>query len=302
MRRKSSREILQGLEADDDGRPKRSIGIWTLEKLAILDLYFHGFTTASAKAGGGACVDGLAGPGLCEVRRALVPPRFVWGSPLLAARTTPPFERCFFIEKNRRNAEALIARTHAFVNRITVMARDVNEELAKIVHDEVPRRAPCFCLLDPEGLELSWQTISSAALVPGRRRKPEFLVLFPSSALMRLLPKKGIVNPRHAEILDKLMPERGWREIYDLRLRRQISPSEAKDRYVELYRRGFQGLGYRAFSHPVHAPTIPGGKRRERYQLIFATEHEAGAQIILDVFERPYVLDLPVSAQAPLFE
>jgi three-Cys-motif partner protein len=302
MKRKSSQEILRELEAENDGLATRPIGIWTLEKLAILHLYFHGFTSASRKARGGVCIDGLAGPGLCEVRGARMPPRFVWGSPLLAARAAPPFERCILIEKNQTNAQALSVRTLTYGDRIVVRARDVNDELAIVMRDEVPPEAPCFCLLDPEGLELSWQTIESAALVPRRQRKPEFLVLFPSSWLMRLLPKKGIVNPRHEDILDRLMPERGWRDVYQFRLQRKISPSEAKDRYVELYREGFEALGYRAFSHPIQAPSIPGGKRRERYQLIFATEHEAGAKIMLDVFERPYVLDFPVTAQQPLFD
>ena len=119
---------------------------------------------------------------------------------------------------------------------------------------------------------------------------------------MRLLPKKGIVNPRHEEILDKVMPGRDWRDVYQLRLERKISPSEAKDQYVELYRQGFLDMGYRAFSRAVQAPSIPGGKRRERYQLIFATEHETGEKIMLDVFERPYALDFPVTGQAPLFD
>jgi three-Cys-motif partner protein len=302
MKRKSSQEILNELSAEYDGLPMRRIGIWTLEKLAILHLYFHGFTSASGKAGGGVCIDGLAGPGLCEVRGARMPPRFVWGSPLLAARTTPPFGRCIFIESRLRSANTLAERTKSYSRRVTVRAEDVNDELPKVVRDEVPRQAPCFCLLDPEGLELSWQTIRSTALVAGRRRKPEFLVLFPSSWLMRLLPRKGIVNRLHEGILDRLMPGRGWRDSYQLRLQRKISPSEAKDQYVELYREGFEELGYRAFSHPIQAPSIPGGKRRERYQLIFATEHEAGAKIMLDVFERPYVLDFPVTAQQPLFD
>ena len=52
-RRKSSQKILEELEADYDGQPVRDIGVWTLEKLAILRLYFDAFTAASGKAGGG---------------------------------------------------------------------------------------------------------------------------------------------------------------------------------------------------------------------------------------------------------
>jgi len=302
MQRKSSQQILSELEATSDGLPVRRIGIWTLEKLAILLLYFHAFTSAAGKARGGVCVDGLAGPGLCEVRGARMPPRFVWGSPSLAARADPPFEKCVFIELNKRSADALTARTETSGSRVSVIAGDVNSHFARVLRDIVPRDAPCFCLLDPEGLELSWETIRSGVLVPGRRRKPEILVLFPSGWLMRLLPKKGIVNPRHEEILDRVMPGRDWRDVYQLRLERKISPSEAKDQYVELYRQGFLDMGYRAFSRAVQAPSIPGGKRRERYQLIFATEHETGEKIMLDVFERPYVLDFPLTGQPPLFD
>jgi three-Cys-motif partner protein len=138
MKRKSSQEILKDLEAEDDGLVTRTIGIWTLEKLAILHLYFHAFTTATGKASGGVCVDGLSGPGLCKVRRAIVPPRFVWGSPLLAARTTPSFGRCIFIEKNQTFAKALAARTDSYRDRVSVRARDVNQELARVMREDVP--------------------------------------------------------------------------------------------------------------------------------------------------------------------
>ena len=192
-----------------------------------------------------------------------MPPRFVWGSALLAARTAPPFDRCILIEKNRRNAEVLATRTQAYGDHVSVRTGDVNDDLVRVMRNDVPRQAPCFCCLHPEGLELSWQTIRSAALIPGRPRKPEFLVLFPSSWLMRLLPKKGTVDPRHAEILDGLMPARDWRDVYQLRLERKISPSEAKDRYVDLYRQGFQALGYRAFQ-PGGSGTLSAGRETPR--------------------------------------
>lgn len=302
MKRKSSQEILSELEATADGLTVRRIGIWTLEKLAILLLYFQGFTNASAKASGGFYVDGLAGPGLCEVRGAQAQPKFVWGSPLIALRSRPRFQRCLFVELDKQNMDALTERTQNYSGRRSVIHGDVNVRLPQVLLDEVPRPAPCFCLLDPEGTELSWNTVESAAGIPKRTRKPELLVLFPSASLLRLLPRKGEVNPDHAAILDRMMPGPGWRNVYEQRLDGTIAPDEAKERYVELYRQGVEDLGYKAYSRPIAAPSKPGGKRRERYQLIFATEHEAGEKIMLDVFRRPYVLDFPVSSQPPLFE
>jgi len=38
------------------------------------------------------------------------------------------------------------------------------------------------------------------------------------------------------------------------------------------------------------------------YHLVFATDHEKGDKIMRDVFQRPYVLDFPVTARQPLFD
>lgn len=302
MKIKPSREILAALEAPDDGLRTRGVGIWSLEKLAILHLYFQAFTSASAKASGGVYVDGLAGPGACSLRGAIARPFRVWGSPMLALKAEPSFQKCIFVEINTANARALGQRISAFGERATVLEGDVNSLLPDIIGNRVHRLAPCFCLLDPEGMELNWSTIQAAATTPNRRRMPEFLILFPSSWLLRLLPRGGSISGRHVEILDRVMPSQEWREIYHERLRDQIAPATAKEQYVELYRQGLEALGYKAFSHVIQAPSRPGQVRRERYRLIFATQHEAGEQIMSDVFRRPYVLDFPVSSQPTLFE
>jgi three-Cys-motif partner protein len=194
MKRKSSQQILGELEGQSDDLPMRSIGIWTLEKLAILLLYFQGFTNASTRAGGGVYIDGLAGPGLCAVRGAQAPLKIVWGSPLIALRTNPRFNRCVFIELDHGKASALVERTKDYRARCSVKQGSVNVELTQILRTEVPGRAPCFCLLDPEGTELWWSTVEAVARTTGRDRKPELLILFPSASLMRLLPRKGEVN------------------------------------------------------------------------------------------------------------
>lgn len=301
-RRKSSQEILGELEAPPDGLPVRNVNVWTLEKLAILRLYFDGFTAASKRADGGVYIDGLAGPGMGKVRGAVAPPEYVWGSPLLALRTNPKFQQCHFIEKARGQSSVLRTRIGPYGSRANLIPGDVNRDLAPLLRDSVNPRAPCVCLLDPEGTELDWATVRSAAMTPNRIRKPELLILFPSSWLLRLLPRHGEIDPRHEEILDRMMPSGTWRETYENKLAGIISAARAKEEYVESYRSALEGFGYRALSHVVEAPSKPGQKRRERYRLIFATEHAAGERIMLDVFRRPYVLDYPVSGQTTLFE
>jgi hypothetical protein len=103
-------------------------------------------------------------------------------------------------------------------------------------------------------------------------------------------------------ILDAMMPGPGWKAIYEQRVKGRISPFAAKEGYVEEYRLGLKRLGYEAFSKVVSAPEAVGQERVERYHLIFATRHPAGERIMLDVFERPYVLDYITFGQPPLFE
>jgi three-Cys-motif partner protein len=154
LARKSSQQILKELQADADGLKMRRIGIWTLEKLAIINLYLAGFTNASSGARGGVYIDGLAGPGLCEVRGARAPPKFVWGSPLLAPRTRPTFQKCHMVEFNQSSFAVLKRRVSAYGDRANPMPGNVNEILPSLLRSDVHPRAPCFCLLDPEGTEI----------------------------------------------------------------------------------------------------------------------------------------------------
>ena len=64
MARMSSEEILAELRTDDDRHLVRPIGIWSLEKLATLFLYFRAFSKACQSVGGGHYV---------TTQRAIVP-------------------------------------------------------------------------------------------------------------------------------------------------------------------------------------------------------------------------------------
>lgn len=303
-RRKTSQQILGELEAEDDGLFTRPIGTWSLEKLATLLLYFGAFSNACRSADGGYYVDGLSGPGVCRIKGAKQPPYRVWGSPLLALRTRPEFLRCILLDKNPRTVEILRARVADYGDRAGVHEGDVNLELARLIQEQVPPRAPCLCFLDPQCTELSWTAVRSVALTPDRTRKPELLILFPlRMGLLRLLTTKRPISPESREGLDSTFPSREWWTVYEARLEGKISPECANSRYLDLYCGGLKALGYRwVRSKPIKAQLGPGMRRQEMYHLVFATDHPAGDKIMRDVFQRPYVLDFPVSGRLPLFE
>jgi three-Cys-motif partner protein len=303
-RRKTSQQILAELEAEDDGLLTRPIGIWSLEKLATLLLYFRAFTTACGKAGGGYYVDGMAGPGICRLRGARPRPYLACGSPLIALRSQPEFQQCIFLEIDRRKVQALRARTAAYGERAGVYQGDVNLDLARLLRDQVPSWAPCFCFLDPQGIELSFDTISAVACTPGRKLKPELLVVFPRRmALLRLLTLSRPVGLEMEGRLDAAFGGHEWFKIYEARRSGHIAADDAEVRYLDLYCDKVRALGYRRVqSKAIVAPRAPGMRRQGMYHLIFATDHPAGEEIMRDVFRRQYVLHFRVSLQPPLFE
>lgn len=99
-----------------------------------------------------------------------------------------------------------------------------------------------------------------------------------------------------------MFPDDRWWKVYRDRLAGTLTPSEAKDKYIAIYEGGLKSLGYRhVSSHPITAPTVPGGQRRELYHLVFASDSDAGKDIMDYVFQRPYYLDFPVDLQPALF-
>ncbi len=293
------KDLLDQLTAAPDGGPVRSIKPHTLKKLAVLLLYFKPFTQIVK---GGYYVDGMAGPGICEVKD--VPQtRFVWGSPLLALRTKPGFERCWFVELDEKTAQALDGRTGAIPRRNEVRHGDVNVLVPRIV-GEVPPGAPCFCFLDPEATEVHWSTVAQVANTPGRTKRPEILINFPlEMAFQRLLATGEPMDAAAVAKADRFFPGPRWREVHEARLRGLITTQEANERYLNLYKRGLEGLGYkpdRIHSLLVKTPGQPGGKGHPLYHLVFASDNPKGSQIMEYVLKRQNWVDRLVMGQPPL--
>ena len=299
--RRSDLDIFSQLASQPDGFAARPIGTWTLEKLGVLALYLHAFTTVCR---GGYYVDGLSGPGMNRIRDARPPFKnfHVWGSPLLALRTQPRFERCLLVELKRRSVNALVQRARPFGGRALVIQGDVNTVLATTIAARVPSNRPCFCLLDPAGMELMWQTVTAISRAPGRRNKPELLILLPlQMGIVRLLTTSTAMSAKSEERVDRVFPTRGWRDVYRRRLQGSLSPAAAKEKYVELYCGGLRELGYlHVATRVISARLTVGGQRRELYHLIFASDSDTGIRIMKDVMERPLDLDFPFTQQPRL--
>lgn len=133
------------------------------------------------------------------------------GSPLLALKADPPFDRYFFIEKEKSRREALAAaiQEHGYEERANIVAGDANEVLIRFCQN-LTRRANVrvVIFLDPFGMNVSWECLSALARIP----RFDVWYLFPIMGAKRMLPRDGLIPDSWARRLDTVLGDSDWRE------------------------------------------------------------------------------------------
>lgn len=156
-----------------DGLRARAGRIWTVEKLTYLDKYAHAFTTAMRRKWERLVyIDLLAGPG-----RDIDPKtnKEFDGSPLIALKVEPPFDHCFFGDKDQQNIDALKTRiSGSDRSRVTVKLGDCNVLVDEVV-GQLTQKTLAIAFVDPEGFEVDFRTLRILA-----KRRIDVLYWFPS--------------------------------------------------------------------------------------------------------------------------
>jgi three-Cys-motif partner protein len=258
----------------------------------MLAEYLGGFATASKGQGERVYLDAFAGEGRGLDR--LTGEEFAGSARIaLEAGEQAGFTRFRFFELGRRAGE-LESRLRAdYPDRdIKVYEGDCNETIPAALEELRPLNwAPTFAFLDPDGMELAWETLVALA---GHKRgyraatslKPEYKVelwmLFPTSGIVRTLALEEKKLSAADELrATRLFGREDWRAIYELRLADQLSGAEAREEYVNLMRwRLERELGYR-FTHPFELKNTRGATL---YHMIFATDHDAGTRIMESIY------------------
>jgi three-Cys-motif partner protein len=248
-----------------DGYPARDAASWTEEKLMILHAYLNAFAKACQRAGGWYGLDLFAGTGLNWSTTRDTP---VNGSALIALEAeAPKATKVITAEKHPGAFEALAERTKCYGDRVACFNHDANDIVVDMLA-LVPKGAPAFAFLDPEGSELEWSTVEAIAEHKrGESRfKVEQLILFPTDmGFVRLAPD-------HPELVTRIYGHDRWKEIYERRSAGLISAEQARGEYVRLYADGFSKLGYAT----VLDRQITKQNGSPMYFLIFATDNDAG--------------------------
>jgi three-Cys-motif partner protein len=281
-RRRPPHEELTYVRAEPDDRPARVAGPWARDKLCIISNYCRQFTTACQSARGGIYADPFCGPGLNHVEGT---DEYLWGSGMLAARTEPPFERLYMMDLDAASFEAMRDRVDGD-QRVTLQRGNANRDFVPMLQPALQSPAPIFCVLDPHGIELRWATIATLGQPRARANRPELLILLSDRmGYMRLLPTSGVPSDRTLHEMTAFFGNGGWREVHESKQREEISPTEAREAYAQLYERGLSSLGYPDKGILRRDVRRHGDRGGSLYQLIFATEHEAGVRIMDYIFE-----------------
>jgi three-Cys-motif partner protein len=257
----------------------------------ILDAYLNRFAQACKRAGGWYALDLFAGTGL---NWSTTRNQAINGSALIALEAGSPAAIKVAVAESHAGArEALAHRTERYGDRVASFNDDANKIVAAML-GLIPRRAPAFAFLDPEGSELEWPTVEAIA-EHKREHSPnkiEQLILFPTDmGFVRLAPD-------HPELVTRIYGHDGWKGIYARRESGQISAEEARGEYVRMYAEGFKRLGYAT----VLDRQIKKSNGQPMYFLIFATDNNAGEKIMDWVFDRVRLRVQEELGQTTLFD
>lgn len=271
----------------------RSWGYWTEAKLAILQDYLPAFLHASkGKSKEFVYLDAFAGEGhgISRVTGQQFP-----GSARIAldVNVAGGFTKLRYFEKEEKAQELEQRLRSEYPGRdIKVYGGDCNQMIAAALSELQPVRwAPTFAFLDPDGMELAWQTLERLAAHKVGYKKPgsgtteykvEIWLLFPTQGLIRMLaldqPK---LLPLHEQAATRLFGSDAWRPIYERRRHNECTAADAKEEYVNLMRwRLSEDLKY-AKTHAFELKNTRGGTI---YHMIFATDNAAGDRIMADLY------------------
>ncbi|MEZ4632561.1 MAG: three-Cys-motif partner protein TcmP [Deinococcales bacterium] len=237
----------------------RKAHIWTVDKLDFLEAYIPQFQLATKSALNTYYVDGFAGEGINQIELQQRN-----GSPLIALNTDKPFSGYYFIEKKKRAYQALEERIqrHPLAERVTLYNDDFNHITGEIL-PKIPSRAPTFFFLDPEGLELEWNSVVQIS----KRTKADIFVLVSASGVTRNID----LNTTH-ETITRFFGDVAWKDELT-KFEKGLFPPQTKkfEVFTNLY---VQRLNLLGFQHVDHFLIAKNSKNASLHALIFAIKSD----------------------------
>lgn len=202
-------------------------GAWTQQKLAVLSKYLQAYArifdkNPRARYYKTTYVDAFAGtgvikrPGLGEFAKHF--PRLIEaeqefrkGSVRRSLELNPGFNKYVFIEKSAAKCKELEALVAEFRDKsIEIVNDDANSALLRWCAKLDPKSERAVVFLDPFGASVEWSAISALA----RTRAVDLWILFPYSAVNRMLVRNRKPRKSWAERLTKIFGTEEWEKRF----------------------------------------------------------------------------------------
>jgi three-Cys-motif partner protein len=265
------------------GRPW---GFWTEAKLQLLADYLDRFTTATKhKATERIYLDLFAGEGHGISRTT---GESFKASPRIALDVDDPaFTQLRFFELPPTAQRLETSLRADYPDRpFRVVPGDCNDTVSGVLAELKAQGlawAPTFAFADPDGIKLRWTTLRSLSEHKrGSNNKIELWILLSSAGLMRVLRKNiTALTPDEEEQATQVYGSERWTSVQALRTGNDISPAQARDEFVNLYR---WQLHYQLSYRWVHALEIRTLHDRPLYHMVFATDNDAGNRIMAHLY------------------
>jgi len=264
------------LNAVDDGLIIRNVGRWTKDKLHKINLYLCMFLNSMRKKPWRSInyIDLFSGPGKCRIKESN---EILLGSPLLALTLKNSFDKYFFADKEIANINDLKKRSKSSSDfeKIDFFQDDANKRVKDIVEnileqDKTPISGKWsslnLAILDPEGLELNWQTVSTLAKV----YKMDLIIYYSQMGITRSAPKE-IESPNICAI-DRFFGGKEWRDIY-----KNSEKAFLHRNLIDHYKSNLKKLGFCEIE--TYEPREINSKNSPLYRLIHASKHEFAVKL-----------------------
>jgi three-Cys-motif partner protein len=283
----SSPPLREGLIVSKQRSQFDEIGQWSEIKLEIIREYAHAYSTILTKKNfRHYYIDGFAGAGV-HISKATG--QWVLGSPLNALMVTPPFRHHFLIDLDGGRVQGL-AEIVGGRSDVTLLQGDCNRVLLNDVFPrvryELYERA--MCLLDPYGLQLTWQVLESA----GKSRTIDLFLNFPIMDINRraLWTEADRVSAEQAAPMTTLWGDDSWKSVaYRPSAQGSLfGPAEVEkapnDAIVEAFRKRLRTkVGFEYVPQPM---PMRNSTNAVIYYLFFASHQSVASDIIESIFRK----------------
>jgi len=207
--------------------PQTFGGSWTEQKLERVRKYLVAYATIMNKQRFRfAYIDAFAGTGYRTLERyesslAKIFPEvfesdsqgFLDGSARIALQVRPRFTKYIFIERDKERMVELEKLKNEFVelrDDIILEKADANTYLQNLCSKRDWRKNRAVLFLDPFGMQVTWDTIAAIA----KTQAIDLWILFPVSAVNRLLTRTGAINLGWRRSLDELFGADDWYDVF----------------------------------------------------------------------------------------